>query len=181
MARNMKPDTTQLVSYNNSGTQCIRGFTNQTGYVKGNGNGNINLDDLGITSFPRSQSVAHNIAPRSGETRFFSYRNSGYQYIHGVTNQTGFVKGNGNGIINIKNQRHREVDVTAKLNALLNLVARECHRGDGTRTQPNSSSTTLRGENHQPHNFSNTGKQTIEGLTNQTGIIDGHSNGVVNI
>ncbi|KAI4313157.1 hypothetical protein L6164_026160 [Bauhinia variegata] len=170
----MNPDTTQSVSYNNSGTQCIRGFTNQTGYVKGNGNGNINLDDLGITSFPRSQSVAHNIAPRSDEARFFSYRNSGYQYIHGVTNQTGFVKGNGNGII--KNQRHREVDVTAKLDALLNLVS---HVGDGSRTQPNSSSTTLRGENRQPLNFSNTGKQTIEGLTNQTGITDGDNNGVV--
>ncbi|KAI4313163.1 hypothetical protein L6164_026165 [Bauhinia variegata] len=111
----------------------------------------------------------------TNETRFFSYRNSGYQYIHGATNQTGFVKGNGNGIINIKNQRHSEEDVAAELDAFLKLILRESDMGDETRSQPNSSSTTLGGEN----NFINT-VETIEGRANEIGNNDGDNNGNVN-
>ncbi|KAI4313149.1 hypothetical protein L6164_026153 [Bauhinia variegata] len=168
------PDTTQF-SYNNSGRQHIRGFTNRIGNMKGNGNGNINL---GTSSFTQSQSVADNIGPRSDETRFMSYQNSGNQDIHGVANQVGNVTGNGNGNINVgssNNQSDSEAAVQ-KLAALLNLVSRESHMGDGTGTQPNSSSTRLRGEN----NFINTGEQTIEGLANETGNIDGDNNGNVN-
>ncbi|KAI4313145.1 hypothetical protein L6164_026150 [Bauhinia variegata] len=209
----MNPDTTQF-SYNNSGRQYIRGVSNQTGYVKGNGNGIINLGNLGTSSFTQSQSVADNIAPRSDETRFLSYQNSGNQYIHGVTNQTGYVMGNGNGIFNggylgasSNNQSHREVDLTATVDALRNLIARESRMGDGMRTQVNSSSpSTLRGENHQPHNFSNTGEQTIRvvtarimnpdttqfsynnsgrqyirGVSNQTGYVKGNGNGIINL
>ncbi|KAI4313138.1 hypothetical protein L6164_026145 [Bauhinia variegata] len=121
--------------------------------------------------------------------QLFSYNNSGRQYIRGVSNQTGYVKGNGNGIINFGNlgtssitQSQGEVDLTARINALQKLIPRENRMGDGTPTQPNSSSTTaLRGENHQPDNFSNTGEQTIEGVTSQTGIIAGNYNGLVNL
>ncbi|KAI4313151.1 hypothetical protein L6164_026155 [Bauhinia variegata] len=162
------PNTTRI-SFNNSGRQCINGFTNQIGNMKGNGNGNINL---GTSSFTRSQSVADNIAPGSDETRFLSYQNSGYQYIHGVANQVGNVTGNGNANINLGDSEA----AVQKLEALFKLIPRESHMGDGTRTQPNSSFTTLRGEN----NFINTGEQTIEGLANEIGNNDGDNNGNVN-
>ncbi|KAI4313142.1 hypothetical protein L6164_026148 [Bauhinia variegata] len=118
-------------------------------------------------------------------TQLFSH-NSGRQYIRGVSNQTGYVKGNVWQTILLQYQmklgccliktvaintstvfpirRDIEVDLTATVDALRNLIIRESLEGDGTRTQPNSSSlTTLGGENHQPDNFSNTGEQTIEG------------------
>ncbi|KAI4313146.1 hypothetical protein L6164_026151 [Bauhinia variegata] len=111
------------------------------------------------------------------DTTQFSYNNSGRQCIRGVTNLIGYVKGNGNGNINILSDSQAAPQT---LVALLNWVSRESHMGDGTRRQPNSSSTTLHGENHQPHNFSNTGNQTVVGLANQIGIIDGDDNGNVN-
>ncbi|KAI4313158.1 hypothetical protein L6164_026161 [Bauhinia variegata] len=162
------PDTTQS-SYNNSGGQRTRGFANRIGNMKGNGNGNINLGNSSIT---RNQSVADNIAPRSDETRSMSYQNSDNQDIYGVANQVGNVRGNGNGNINLGDSEA----AVQTLAALLNLFSRESHMGDGTRTQPNSSSTTLRGEN----NFINTGQQTVEGLANEIGNIDGDNNGNVN-
>ncbi|KAI4313140.1 hypothetical protein L6164_026147 [Bauhinia variegata] len=141
----------------------------QIGNMKGNGNGNINL---GTSSFTRSQSVADNIAPGSDETRFLSYQNSGYQSIHGVANQVGNLTGNGNGNIHLGDSEA----AVQKLEVLFKLIPRESHMGDGTRTQPNSSFTTLRGEN----NFINTGEQTIEGLANEIGNNDGDNNGNVN-
>ncbi|KAI4313172.1 hypothetical protein L6164_026172 [Bauhinia variegata] len=180
------PDTTQLFSYNNSGSQYIRGVSNHTGYVKGNGNGIINLGNLGTSAFTQSQSVADNSVPISDETRLLSYQNSGNQYIYGVSNQTGYVMGNVNGIFNggylgASSNSKATVDLTATVDALRNLIPRESLKGDGTRTQPNSSSpTTMGGENHQPDNFSNTGEQTIEGVTSQTGIIAGNYNGLLN-
>ncbi|KAI4313152.1 hypothetical protein L6164_026156 [Bauhinia variegata] len=75
-----------------------------------------------------------------------------------------------------------EVDLTARINALQKLIPPENRMADGTPTQPNSSSTTtLRKENHQPDNFSNTGEQTIESVTSQTGIIAGNYSGLVNL
>ncbi|KAI4313277.1 hypothetical protein L6164_026270 [Bauhinia variegata] len=136
------PDTTQI-SYDNSGRQCIRGLTNQTGYIKGTGNGNINF---GTSSFTQSQSAVDNIAPRSDETRFLSSQNSGNQY-------------NGNGIFNggyLGPSSNTQSGRTARVDALRNLIAPESRMSDGTRPRPNSSSpSTLRGENRQPHNLSN--------------------------
>ncbi|KAI4313159.1 hypothetical protein L6164_026162 [Bauhinia variegata] len=113
--RQIVPNTTQLVSYNNSGTQCIRGGANRIGNMKGNGNGNINVGG--------SEAAEQNFA------------------------------------------------------ALLKQVYGKGRVGDGTRTQPNSSSTTHRGEN----SFINTGKQTLKGLANEIGNIDGDKNGNVNL
>ncbi|KAI4313160.1 hypothetical protein L6164_026163 [Bauhinia variegata] len=109
------------------------------------------------------------------DTTLFLYNNSGMQWFRSATNQIGYVKGNGNGNINIKSDSEA---ASQKLAALLKEVYGEGRVGDGTRTQP---STALPGENHHPRQFINTGEQTIIGLTNQTGIIEGDNNGAVNI
>ncbi|KAI4313156.1 hypothetical protein L6164_026159 [Bauhinia variegata] len=124
-------DDTQLATYYNSGTQCIRGVVNQTGYVKGDTNGVINSGTMGYSAITQNN--------------------------QSVTALTAMVEG---------------------LQGLIGLV----DRMDDGRVE-NDSATQLNSScpNHRLDNYVNTGRQTIKGLINQIGIIKGNFNGLVNL
>ncbi|KAK7264701.1 hypothetical protein RJT34_32311 [Clitoria ternatea] len=116
--------------YNNTGNQKIKGLSNQTGFTEGNANGAINFGNLhtlpdsksftsifgakGIASgisvlavgscdARRRQTQAQSSNPNTNTTTCedeLAYLNNGKQNIKGLTNQTGYVKGNANGVIN---------------------------------------------------------------------------------
>lgn len=78
-------------------------------------------------------------------------------------------------------------DFQQKLDALKGLVGvlnsmdgGETHQNAPPTTPPSSFPTPLPGRNRSFGKYNNTGRQTIKGLSNQTGFTDGNANGAIN-
>ncbi|KAI4313170.1 hypothetical protein L6164_026170 [Bauhinia variegata] len=142
------------------------------------------------TARTQPQTNPNSIATRSDDdTQLATYYNSGTQYNRGVINQTGCVKGNTNGVINCGTMGYSAItqndqsvtDLTAMVEGLKGLIGLVDLMDDGR--VENDSATQLNSScpNHRLANYVNNGRQTIKGLINQIGIIEGNFNGLVNL
>ncbi|KAJ7955219.1 hypothetical protein O6P43_021848 [Quillaja saponaria] len=87
------------------GPQDIKGLTNQTGFVTGNGNGAINFGTLDLTdnnmpSQPESAPTPTTPPENITHGRDYQRVSLGDQNIKGLSYQTGFVTRRGKGAIN---------------------------------------------------------------------------------
>ncbi|WVZ11604.1 hypothetical protein V8G54_016134 [Vigna mungo] len=100
-------------SFNNTGTQNMRGLINNTGYTKGNGNGSIvfgfvrgfaDMMDGGYNSYPQRNPNMNSAPFASLQPSPTALLNGDNQKLIGITNNTNLkVKGDGNGACTLGN------------------------------------------------------------------------------
>ncbi|KAI4338268.1 hypothetical protein L6164_016610 [Bauhinia variegata] len=176
------------------GTEGIEAGIN-THIGKGNHNPNAPTADDGpqLDAFDNVGTNPPTNASRSDdEPQLNAYYNGGTQDIIGITNLSGHIKGNANGVINLgilfasaatsrdgnytstPTQPHsdtqQKVAAIGSLADILKVI-------DGTKID----SATSRPRITLGTQFDNTGRQNIKGLSNQTGYVEGNANGVINV